>query len=294
MIAWIIVYYSNRYFLDNFLNAFDKHIDNCELYIVDNSAKNEISKLRRRNVTVLVPDKNLGFGGGVNYAKRHIETSCLHVSHVVISNYDITLNESTFIGLRHSLTKVSINRIISPLVLSSGRIWFAPSSISKLKICPKIRNFGREYTGNFESDFCSTDFVSGCFIITDINTWKILGEFDEKLFMYDEDVDLSLRAVTLGIELLVDCTWYVDHVGQGSYVDSDTNIDQLSPDNSSFNFYVSHTIKNRRLLIRKHFQNSNFLRLMHSLYWILKSTQLILIGKISAGFWVINELRHDK
>ena len=136
--------------------------------------------------------------------------------------------------------------------------------------------------------------MSGCFIITDINTWKILGEFDEKLFMYDEDVDLSLRAVTLGIELLVDCTWYVDHVGQGSYVDSDTNIDQLSPDNSSFNFYVSHTIKNRRLLIRKHFQNSNFLRLMHSLYWILKSTQLILIGKISAGFWVINELRHDK
>lgn len=294
MTAWIVVYYSNRKLLNSFISGLNSNIDQCELYIVDNSTNNELRKLSGRNLTVLRPEKNLGFGGGVNYAVNIIESQSIEIAHYVISNYDITLDSEAAIGLNRSLHLAASKTIISPIILSNDRLWFGPSKISKFKMCPLIENFGGEFKLNGRKNMYTTEFVSGCFLIVEKGTWSLLGGFDEEFFMYDEDVDLSLRARKLGIELLVDCTWKIEHIGQGSFANGGQNIDQLSPKNPSFDFYVKNTMINRGLLIRKHFGNSIFRHFSHSAYWFLKAIQLILRGEFWASLTVMKVMLNEK
>ena len=43
-------------------------------------------------------------------------------------------------------------------------------------------------------NYYETDFITGCCIICKPDTYQQLGGFDEKYFLYYEDVDLSLQA----------------------------------------------------------------------------------------------------
>lgn len=294
MIAWIVVYYSNRNLFNSFISSFYSHIENCQLYVVDNSTKNELQKLIGKTLTVLSPEKNLGFGGGVNYAINYIERESTEITHYVISNYDIAVNSELALGFKQSLNLAPSKTIISPIILSNKRLWFGPSKISKFKMCPHIKNFGGEVILDGRKNRRSTEFVSGCFILVEKDTWSLLGGFDERFFMYDEDVDLSLRAGKLGIELLVDCSWKIEHIAQGSFANTEQSIDQLSPRNPSFDFYVRNTILNRKELIRKHFDNSTLRHFSHSAYWTLKSFQLILMGEVWASVTIMKVLLNGK
>ncbi len=56
-------------------------------------------------------------------------------------------------------------------------------------------------------------FVSGAAMLVDHGTFRALGGFDEGFFMYYEDVDLGRRAGELGVAVLADARFRVEHDG---------------------------------------------------------------------------------
>ena len=60
-----------------------------------------------------------------------------------------------------------------------------------------------------------TDWISGCALIVRTAAFKKLGGFDEKFFLYFEDVDLSLRARAMQMKLRVFPEALVDHPQHG-------------------------------------------------------------------------------
>ena len=64
-----------------------------------------------------------------------------------------------------------------------------------------IRHLGiRCKDGNLEPLLKNTDYITGCCIFTHNTNIKKLKGFDDTFNMYCEDVDLSLRALNLGIQ----------------------------------------------------------------------------------------------
>ena len=63
-----------------------------------------------------------------------------------------------------------------------------------------------------DGNFC-TWFVMGGFFLNRISAWHEIGGFDEQIFLYNEDVDLCLRATKAGRCLMVVPDAVVVHAG---------------------------------------------------------------------------------
>ena len=59
-------------------------------------------------------------------------------------------------------------------------------------------------------------FVSGAAMLIDRRSFERVGGFDERYFMFYEDIDLCLRANELGIETRIETNWRVRHEGAHS------------------------------------------------------------------------------
>lgn len=66
-----------------------------------------------------------------------------------------------------------------------------------------FRRRGRPPTGR--------GFVSGAALLVDADSFRSIGGFDERYFLFYEDIDLCLRANDAGIPTLVDEGWIVEH-----------------------------------------------------------------------------------
>lgn len=62
----------------------------------------------------------------------------------------------------------------------------------------------------------AVDIVSGCFLMIRRELWSALGGFREEFFMYGEEVDLCLRAHSLGAQPLVTSEATIVHYGGAS------------------------------------------------------------------------------
>jgi GT2 family glycosyltransferase len=83
---------------------------------------------------------------------------------------------------------------------------------------PKNRWLDPESLGAWQRDSVrEVGVISGCFLLVPKAVWNELGGFDERYFMYGEDVDLAMRARARGYRPIVCPTAELVHeVGQCS------------------------------------------------------------------------------
>lgn len=94
-------------------------------------------------------------------------------------------------------------------------LWYAGGVIDRNNMIPFHRGVDEVDRGQFQT-VQETEFVSGCCFCLTPQLWKRIGGFDEKYFLYYEDVDLSLRAKILGIELKYYPKAKIYHINAGS------------------------------------------------------------------------------
>ena len=58
------------------------------------------------------------------------------------------------------------------------------------------------------------DWVAGMFMLSQLNTFRALGGFDERYFLYYEDVDLCARARAKGLQIAVNTESSVVHAAR--------------------------------------------------------------------------------
>jgi N-acetylglucosaminyl-diphospho-decaprenol L-rhamnosyltransferase len=167
-------------------------------------------------------DRNAGYGAAANAGVAALPAAC---TAVLISNPDVTLSTETVSRLRNALLADPAIGIVGPRILNNDG-----STYPSARAIPSIRSgtghalFSRVWPRNpwtrryhseaFRSDV-NTDagWLSGACLMLRRSTFDELGGFDERYFMYFEDVDLGYRAGRRGLRNVYVPGAVVTHVG---------------------------------------------------------------------------------
>ena len=190
--------------IDSFLNI----PISKRLFIVDNSPSDVLkNKFNHSDIDYIFVGNNIGFGAGHNRIINQIKK--LSTYHLIL-NPDVSFKPSTVPNLIEIIEKNEDLALISPKVLfpngthqyTSRRYPTFPEliirSITFLKyIFPSIIKKG-EYGDKDLSQPFYPDFLHGCFQLYKTDCFVQLKGFDERYFLYMEDVDICRRIDALG------------------------------------------------------------------------------------------------
>lgn len=182
-----------------------------EVVVTDNASTDGTVELLRSefpDVRLVALPENVGFARGVNRAAA-----------VASGEYLLLLNPDTVVhadgGLERLLAFARSHpqyglyggRTLWPDgTLCPGSVWGAPSLWSHACFAFLLssafrgsRVFDPDSLGGWRRDTVRrVGVVTGCLLLVSRADWDALGGFDERFFMYGEDVDLSLRAAKAG------------------------------------------------------------------------------------------------
>jgi GT2 family glycosyltransferase len=128
----------------------------------------------------------------------------------------------------------------------SRKIWHGGGYFSLLKsgiINPEKNKYDEQCDNNIRR----VNFLTGCALIIRRNVFEKIGLFDENYFLYEEDVDLCIRANRAGFELYYNPAAKVWH-----------KILSIARDRTS-SFVMYNMAINHILLLRKNFSTGYFI-----------------------------------
>lgn len=163
------------------------------------SRLHEIAGSSPLSVRVEVDESNPGFGTGCNaLAKRSSATWLLFL------NPDAEVLAWPWSSDRPPPR----GQVTGPLMLGDGES--ARQSGVSYRVRDEIKRSWLRKPGPTPT---GRGFVSGAALLIDRASFERVGGFDEDYFMYYEDIDLCLRANTIGIGTSIDPEWSVEHLG---------------------------------------------------------------------------------
>ena len=177
--------------------------DNFSTIVIDNgSTDDSIAKIHTNypSVGILALDKNYGFSLAYNLAFKHLENTESEL--VLILNNDTTVEPDLLEQLVSGVSLYGSEHLFCPIIHyldSPNKIWYAGGKVNLPVGQLSHAGLRQDNKGQF-SEISHTGFVTGCCILTSLQSLKILGGFDEDFNMYAEDVDLSLRGKAMGID----------------------------------------------------------------------------------------------
>ncbi|WP_276499668.1 glycosyltransferase family 2 protein [Pontibacter litorisediminis] len=202
--ASIVTYNNNREILLQAIQSFLNTELNVHLFIVDNSPVNSLENLIKDDrVTYIFNNANIGFGAAHNIAI---------VRALPLTQYHLVLNPDVYFG-PDVLGKLVNMMDANPSVgLAMPKVLYPDNTVQhlcKLLPTPKelfLRRFMKwdkkalEKSNHiYELRFTNYDkqmtvpYLSGCFMFLRTSALQDVGLFDERIFMYSEDLDLSRR-----------------------------------------------------------------------------------------------------
>jgi len=206
----IILNYNVRYFLEQCVSSVQRAIQNldAEIIVIDNHSSDdscEMMKLVFPNVRLIENRENSGFPKGNNIGVTEAKGEYL-----CILNPDTVVAEDTFTKSLAFAEKQQ-NLGIVGVKLIDGKGNFLPESkrgiptpfvaFTKVtglyKIAPKL--FGKYYASHLtENQTGRVEILVGAFMLLKRQTYLEVGGFDEKCFMYSDDIDLSYMILKTG------------------------------------------------------------------------------------------------
>lgn len=175
-----------------------------KLFFVDNSPTNSMQSLfvSKRNVEYIHTGNNLGFGAGHNVA---IEISKDISEYHLVLNADVNFKPKI---LEHIYEYMNQNKdvgLLAPKILNpdgtlqySAKLLPSPANLIVRRFIP-IRLVQKKMDYNYEFHFfdfnsiINVPYVMGCFMFINSKVFDSVKGFDERFFMYPEDIDLTRR-----------------------------------------------------------------------------------------------------
>jgi N-acetylglucosaminyl-diphospho-decaprenol L-rhamnosyltransferase len=210
----VLVTYNSGYALDAALASVSDRLPAAEIIIVDNGSTDDtIAIAERRGVRrVLSGHGNVGYGAAVNLGIKAVTHPIILVINpdVVVQAVDQTelgtVRQSRPFGLVCCVSR-SHGRSNAPIkvawrwkreLASALFMWF----LKPRRFNPRRRAPRRGQPG----------WVSGSSFLVDRKEWDLVGGFDEAIFLYYEDFDLSRRYLASGLPMRATDAIEVDHV----------------------------------------------------------------------------------
>jgi len=217
-----------------------------KIFLVDNGSKSEdIRNLKRyikqkkgKNEIILIENgKNLGFCGGNNVGiQKALDQAC---DFILILNNDTFVDPQLIVQLIEASKNKSDGGIFSPLIYFSpgyefhknlyknsqlGKvIWYAGGEIDWKNVYGINRGVDEVDIGQYNK-IEEIDFATGACMFVRSEVFRRIGAFDDKYFMYLEDVDFSCRAKKANWKVFFIPTARIWHkVAQSSAIGSQLN-----------------------------------------------------------------------
>jgi len=172
-----------------------------EVFLVDNSPT-ELLELRYLDAIYIFNGKNIGYGAAHNIAIR--QTLQQNIPYHLIINPDIVFDSSILGKIVEFMNNNSIVGLLMPKVYyPDGEIQYlckllpTPFDLIFRRFLPK--HWTEKRTARFElhesgyNRIMDVPYLSGCFMFLRTEAIQQVGMFDERFFMYPEDIDLTRR-----------------------------------------------------------------------------------------------------
>ena len=225
--ASIVAFHTKHDELSRLLEcALTGYID--RLFIIDNSSNDELRDFVKDNDKVnYIHSLNLGYGSGHNVAiRKSIEMGSDY--HVVL-NPDIYWNDNVIERLCEFMDANSDCGLVMPkIVYPSGetqhlcKLLPSPMDLIGRRFIP-IKSYQKKHDYQYELHWTGYDSImevpslSGCFMFMRCSVLKHIGGFDERYFMYAEDLDLCRRIGEVSRTMFYPNVVVVHEYEKGSY-----------------------------------------------------------------------------
>ncbi|WP_237068050.1 glycosyltransferase family 2 protein [Microbulbifer guangxiensis] len=267
------------------LRSGDYPTDRLSLTIVDNASADDSVELLRRiegiPSVLIEAGRNLGFGAGCNLAVRHIAGDGL----ILFLNPDVRLRRDSLTALIRGFYQYPLSGIWGGLTCNADgepdgkSAWREPSLLGlaawSFFLDAALRPFGfpgvEAYSPRALLQGPRVDAVSGCFFLIDNDLFHRLGGFDERFFLYSEEIDLCRRARLLGAQPQIIPAAQVMHTGSVT----------LTSENKLRHLYYS-----KLLYFRKHWSPVPFriARMVLNVGTLLRLTALSVLSPLRRDF----------
>ncbi len=197
-----------------------------QVFIIDNSPMKQ-NRFYELNVSYIYNNKNIGYGAGHNIAiRKTIEKNTPY--HLVV-NPDIDFELDILSKIESFMNNNSdIGLLMPKIVYPSGEIQYlcklipTPFDLIFRRFLPNSWTHRR--TKKFElhasgyNRIMNVPYLSGCFMFLRTDAIKKVGIFDERFFMYPEDIDLTRRIHQKYRTVFYPEVEVVHHHAKGSYI----------------------------------------------------------------------------
>jgi glycosyltransferase involved in cell wall biosynthesis/GT2 family glycosyltransferase len=200
--------------LELMLGSVARHLPAAQVVVVDSGSNDDSAAVARSwaDRVRLLELGNVGYGRAANEGVKHVETaSC------AILNPDTELVDDSLAALAAEAVRPGApERLLAPLVLrpdgtrqdsAHPEPVSAEAVISALlpsaALPPPLKRRVQPWRGARPRRVA---WAVGCCVAAAADTLSRLGPFDERIFMYAEDLELGLRACDAGVE-----TWWWPH-----------------------------------------------------------------------------------
>lgn len=208
-VACSIVVYKNKWEeLNKAIQSFLQTKMFVKLYLIDNSPTDDlkylINKLSDPRVEYVYVNKNIGFGAGHNIALSHSMN---------IATYHLILNPDVWYKPKQLEILYKYMEERSDVGIACPKVYYNDGNLQYLcRMLPSpfdffVRRFlPKSIYAIFEDKFdkyefkhksyeeeMEVPFLSGCFMLIRNEAIRQIGFFDEKFFMYCEDIDMTRR-----------------------------------------------------------------------------------------------------
>lgn len=208
----IVTYNSSKHIyecLDSIFN-FNDIGDELEIIVVDNDSPEQksmfdgISEKYGDKVLLISSEKNGGYGYGNN-----LGVSKASAPIIIVMNPDVRLVQPIFQKILIIMRKETIGIMGVSFVDGSLPFYYKPEYVSLYReLFHKMAVKKRSYNDQ-------TMYMSGSFLVFRKKTFHKVGAFDENIFMYYEEPDITNRIQKAGLEAIWLSDIYVKHLAHG-------------------------------------------------------------------------------
>jgi len=234
-----------------------------ETVVVDNnSTDNSQKKLSKmKNIHLIFNKSNMGFSAGNNIGIKYALQK--KSDFILILNNDTIVEKSLLFGL---LKSVDLNDIISPKILFApgfefhkklygkkdiGKIiWYAGGIIDWDNIIGKHIGVDIVDKGQY-NNARETDYATGACMLIKSEVFNKIGLFDEKYFLYLEDMDFCVRAKFIGFKIGYEPSGVIWHKNAGSTGGSGSELQDYYFTKSRLLFSFKHAKIKTKLAVLK-------------------------------------------
>jgi GT2 family glycosyltransferase len=223
----IVVYNNNPKVLKEAMTSFLNTTLNAKLYIVDNSETDSIRSLcADQRCEYIHTGRNLGFGKAHNLAlKKATEESSYHL----VLNPDIYFGAGVLEKIVNYMERnPDVGQVMPKIFYPSGEVQHlckllpTPTDLFLRRFFPWMpgadeRNRKYELLDSGYNTIMNVPYLSGCFMLLRSSAIREIGFFDERIFMYIEDADLTRRIHYKYKTLFYPEAEVVHHYTKGSY-----------------------------------------------------------------------------